>query len=91
MSASLRGARIDLGLTLTAVAGKIEVNSGMLSEIERGHRPAPRYVVERLAAALGLEVSEVAALCIRAQREHRRAIATQELTRSIAQTEEASP
>jgi transcriptional regulator with XRE-family HTH domain len=51
----LRGHRERIGLTLNALARKIEMDQGLLSKIERGKRPPPQIVphVQRIAAALG--------------------------------------
>ena len=84
MDATLRGLRIGLDLSLTAVARTIKVNTGMLSEIERGRRPAPRYVAERLGEVLGLDAHDVLALSRDAQREYRKLVAEQELTRAMS-------
>ena len=54
----VREHRERLGFTMNELARKIEMDQGLLSKIERGKRPPPQLVpqVQRIAAALGLEV-----------------------------------
>ena len=87
---SLRTQRV---LTLRAVAERAEVNPGLLSMIEHGQRQAPRHVAVALARELGIELGEVFELSLQAQAEHRRVIASQELTRVLVDqtTKEVSP
>lgn len=46
----------ETGLTYRALAAKTELSAGYLNHLVHGNRPVPsRDVVERLAAALGVE------------------------------------
>lgn len=46
----------DTGLTYRALAAKTELSAGYLNHLVHGNRPVPsKDVVERLAAALGVE------------------------------------
>jgi transcriptional regulator with XRE-family HTH domain len=55
----LREARSGRGLTMWAVAARCRVNPSLLSGIERYDYLPSVAVRERIAAALGVEVSEI--------------------------------
>ncbi len=46
----LRKLRIELGLKMHDMATAIGISDAMLSSIETGKKPAPDYMIERLAA-----------------------------------------
>lgn len=56
---SLRGKRVDAGLTLRQVSVASMVSLGYLSEIERGHKEASSEVLNSIVRALGWSLSEL--------------------------------
>lgn len=54
----IRRHRESLGLTMSELARRIEMDQGLLSKIERGKRPPPQLVphVQRIGAALGMGI-----------------------------------
>ncbi len=59
MGAVLRRVRLERSLTLKALAAQAGLSVVYLGEIERGKKYPSAPVLERLAAALGLELSDV--------------------------------
>lgn len=51
---ALRKMRIDVGETLGDMAEKLDITSSYLSAIEKGKRPAPDGLVERISVLYGL-------------------------------------
>lgn len=47
------------GLTLTALAGKAGIGKGYLSQIERGTRQGPVATMQKLAAALNVDLDDL--------------------------------
>jgi transcriptional regulator with XRE-family HTH domain len=56
----LRAARAERGLTLREVAARTEVSISFLSDIERGCRRMPEWLIDPLADALGIGAGYVA-------------------------------
>lgn len=56
---NIRNVRRDKGLTLRAVAAKVGISVPYLSDIERGFRHGSFSTLEKIADALGVEVSEL--------------------------------
>jgi transcriptional regulator with XRE-family HTH domain len=69
LGAALRRAREERGVSLRALAKKLYRSHSNLVEYERGHRLAPRDVVEAYEVELGLASQTLAALHERAQLE----------------------
>ncbi len=59
MGAVLRRVRQERSLTLKALAARVGLSVVYLGEIERGKKYPSALVLERLAAALGLELSDM--------------------------------
>ena len=55
----IRERRLELGMTLRQVQHKSKVALGYISEVERGHKEASSEVLNALAVALGVDVSEL--------------------------------
>ncbi len=59
MGAVIRRVRQERSLTLKALAGQAELSVVYLGEIERGKKYPSASILERLTAALGLELSDL--------------------------------
>jgi transcriptional regulator with XRE-family HTH domain len=66
---AIRQLRTERGLKQKEVADAADVNRTEMSNIERGARNPAWGTVRRIAKALGVEVSELAALAERIERE----------------------
>ena len=55
----LRRWRCDAGITMEKLSVKAETNYGLLSQYERGIKLPSMQTAERLAKALGVEVSDL--------------------------------
>lgn len=53
----VRALRMDLGLTLDALAGKCDVSRSMISLIERGESSPTAVVLEKIASGLGVSLA----------------------------------
>lgn len=59
LGAHLRGRRLDCGLSLRALAARVEVSPAYLSDLEWGRRHPSARVLARLAYELGEDVAEL--------------------------------
>lgn len=59
LGAYLRKARLARGLRLRAVAGKLGVTPGYVSDVELGRRMPSEALMRKLAGLLGLELGEL--------------------------------
>jgi XRE family transcriptional regulator, regulator of sulfur utilization len=66
---AIRQLRNDRGLTQKELADAADVNRTEMSNIERGARNPAWGTVKRIARALGVEVSELAALAEKIERD----------------------
>ena len=57
---ALRAWRLYRGFTLDALAARIGVSKGYLSQMERGRKPGTLGVLRRLADALGVSIDDLA-------------------------------
>lgn len=55
----LEQARAGKGLTQEAVASKVGIAVSTYSMYENGHRSVPKIIAERIAGAVGCEVSDI--------------------------------
>ncbi|MEO9151451.1 MAG: XRE family transcriptional regulator [Lapillicoccus sp.] len=61
IAATLRGARAQLGLSVSALAARSGVSRAMISRVERGGAQPTVVLLGRLAGALGMSLSELLA------------------------------
>lgn len=59
LGARIRAERTLHGISLQALAGRAEVSSSMLSEVERGAKVPTILVLQRIANALGISVARL--------------------------------
>lgn len=55
----LRNRREELGLPLRKIAAELDIDTSILSKIERNERSASKEMLDTLAASLELEIKEV--------------------------------
>lgn len=55
----IREIRKSKGMTLSVLAGRIDISIAYLSDIENGNRNGSQATIGRIADALGVEVTEL--------------------------------
>ncbi|MGW5681196.1 helix-turn-helix transcriptional regulator [Nonomuraea sp. NPDC003754] len=60
----IRSARLDLGLTQTALARDLGVSQGMVSRLEKGEKYPTGDLTQRLSAALKIDIFEIFDLAV---------------------------